>query len=240
MTKSKEPNYQQSETVTIKRSMISFAPYNPKNHSREQIVEQRRNIKRVGILGGIVFNETTGNLVSGHKRTMALDDLNKYDGTPETDYDIKVERVQMDSKTEKEQNLYMDAKSTNTMQDLDLVALMLPDIDYKNAGLSDLDMCLLGVDIKKMTSNAGDLYEDEQEQKEPTPEEKEAKKQKIIDSKKTIQNDLNNKFEAGDPILTLSFDSFANKSAFMQRFGFDIYDKFIKGEIFENMIERIE
>ena len=62
--------YKQSETVVIKRSQINFAPYNPKNHTKEQINEIKKNIKRVAFLGGIVWNVITGNLIDGHKRVM--------------------------------------------------------------------------------------------------------------------------------------------------------------------------
>lgn len=48
------------------------------------------------------------------------------------------------------------------------------------------------------------------------------------------------KEEEGDPLLVLSFDSFKNKSAFMRRFEFDVHQKFIKGEVFGEMIERID
>ena len=111
MTKSKKEKkekqlYNKSETITIKRSQINFAPFNPKKHSQEQINQMRKNIKNVGFLGGIIWNEQTSNLVDGHKRTMSLDLIHGYDGTPEKDYDIKVEKISLDLKTEKEQNIF--------------------------------------------------------------------------------------------------------------------------------------
>jgi hypothetical protein len=39
--------------------------------------------------------------------------------------------------------------------------------------------------------------------------------------------------------IVLNFDSYENKSAFMRRFGFDRKEQFIKGELFSEMIERI-
>ena len=35
----------------------------------------KANLKRVGLLGGIVWNEVTGNLVSGHQRISVIDDI---------------------------------------------------------------------------------------------------------------------------------------------------------------------
>lgn len=126
-----------SETKIIKRSQINLNPCNPKLHSEADIKLQKANIKKVGLLGGIQWNENTGNLIDGHKRVMSCDLIQGYDGTPETDYDIKVEAVDFDDKTEKEQLLFM-AKSQDPI-DFNVVAnrFDLDDINLKNAGFSD-------------------------------------------------------------------------------------------------------
>lgn len=127
----------QSETKIIKRSQINLNPYNPKRHTDEQIKLQRKNLKKVGFLGGIVWNETTGNLVDGHRRIKALDIINKYDGTPATDYEVKVEAVQMDEKTELQQMTYMAVG--NSKADYNLIAPYVEQIDYSSVGLSDAE-----------------------------------------------------------------------------------------------------
>lgn len=126
-----------SETKIIKRSQINLNPCNPKLHTEKDIKLQKANIKKVGLLGGIQWNENTGNLIDGHKRVMSCDLIQGYDGTPETDYDIKVEAVDFDDKTEKEQLLFM-AKSQDPI-DFNVVAnkFDLDDIDLRNAGFSD-------------------------------------------------------------------------------------------------------
>lgn len=238
---SDEPKIKQSETVTINRSQINFAPYNPKNHSKESIAEQKRNFKRVGFLGGIVWNESTRNLISGHKRVMAHDLVYNYDGTKEKDYLIKVEKVNFDLKTEKEQNIYMDAQNTNTRQDVDLLRAILPDIDYQNAGLTDLDLSIIGIDIEigsGLTSVMNELKEINHN--ETTEEERQAKREKIKASKESIRHGIENKFGEGDPLVVLSFKDFNTKAAFMRRFDFDINAKFISGEEFSKQIERID
>ena len=65
-----------SETIVIKRSQIHLNPCNPKRHSDKQIEKQKANIKKVGFLGGIVWNKRTGNHSDGHRRVMALDIIN--------------------------------------------------------------------------------------------------------------------------------------------------------------------
>ena len=99
--------YNESETVVIDRYKIKFAAYNPRTESPEVVAELKRNFKRVGFLGGIVWNEITGNLISGHKRMSGLDVINGYTGTKETSYKVKVEKVKLDLKTEKEQNIFI-------------------------------------------------------------------------------------------------------------------------------------
>lgn len=126
-----------SETKVIKRSDMNLNPYNPKHHSDDEIKQQKANIKRVGLLGGIVWNEATGNLLDGHKRILSMDAIRKYDGTPETDYEIKVEAVDFDEKTEKEQMTFMAV--ANTKADYNEVAKYIDDIDFKAAGLTEQD-----------------------------------------------------------------------------------------------------
>ena len=223
-------SYRQSETITIKRSQINFAPYNPKKHSKEAISQQAKNIKRVGILGGIIWNKTTGNLVSGHKRTMALDKINRYDGTPKTDYDIKVEAVEMCEKTEREQNIYMDNTATNTKQDYELLASLLPDIDYSAAGISDeefqtlstLDVNYNEADFEIKTIGVDDLLS------EPK---KKAPKEEIKSAKERANERAQEHHRNMEAYITLSFSDAEAKSAFCEIFGYDPANtKYIKGE----------
>jgi hypothetical protein len=228
--------YSQSETIVVKRSSIQFAPYNPKKHSREAIAEQKKNIKRVGILGGIVWNRVTGNLVSGHKRTMALDEINKYDGSPETDYDVKVEMVEFDEKTEKEQNVYMDANATNTPQDVELLARIIPDIDFRHAGLTEQDLTIIGVDYVLQTEGESSIADEINE----ISSDRDARIAHNKEVKKLVNEAASEDVKNQDAYVVLSFDTFNAKSAFMIRFGLDKHDKTIKGEIFSDMVERVQ
>lgn len=127
-----------SETIELKRSSINLNPFNPKYHSNEQLKQQKKNIRKVGFLGGVVWNAVSGNLIDGHRRVLALDSINKYDGTPETDYTIKVERVELDDKTEKEQMTYMAVG--NSKADFNLIAKYIDDIDALEIGISEAEL----------------------------------------------------------------------------------------------------
>lgn len=242
--------YKQSETVVIKRSQINFAPYNPKNHTKEQINEIKKNIKRVAFLGGIVWNVITGNLIDGHKRVMALDVLNKYDGTSDTDYEVKVEKIELDLKTEKEQNIFQT--QSRTQFDLDILSTMIPDIDYKNAGLTDDDLQLIGIDFTFQTETEQSITDEINNLTLPIQNQKEAVKQakkelsqaeKIAHNKEVkaqVMQEAQDKAENMEAYVMISFEDYKTKAAFMERFGFDAREKFLKGEVFENMIERVE
>lgn len=96
----------------------------------------------MGLLGGIVVSETTGNLIDGHRRILALDQINKYDGTPDTDYDVKVElAVFQDEKEEKEQMTYQAIG--NTRADFNLIARYIGEVDPKEAGIGEDDYKLI-------------------------------------------------------------------------------------------------
>lgn len=234
----------QSETVTIKRSEINFAPYNPKRHSKEAIAAQKRNFKDISFLGGIVWNITTGNLVSGHKRLMAMDEYFKYDGSPESDYEVKVEKIELTEKQEKEQNIFMDARATNTKQDYDLLAAILPDIDYKAAGLEESDLNMITIESPSFSfGDIAGIQSDIKTMTAPTIQkkevEKEVRKEQVKAAKQAARDKVEESFQ-GDAYVTLSFDTYGNKVAFMERFGLSAEDKFIKGELFSEMIERIK
>ncbi len=233
----------QSETIVINRTQINFAPYNPKKHSKDAINQQKQNFKRVGFLGGVVWNEVTGNLVSGHKRVMAMDEYYGYDGTAGTDYQVKVERVEMDEKTEKEQNIFMDATNTNTQQDYDLLALILPDIDYKNAGLTEQDIHLIGVDYSLQTEFEKGVSDVFSEMKETVKPKKELTEQEKIDHVKAIKEEVkkqtSDKVENMDSYFMVTFDTLQAKREFLRRFDFPDNEKYIKGEVFGEMIERV-
>lgn len=130
-------NYSKSETKVIKRSEINLTPYNIKNHSDEQIKLQAKNIRTKGYFGGVLINSVTGNIIDGNRRVQSLDILNKYDGTPKTDYEIKVEVTELDAKAEKEQLAFMAL--ANSKADYNLVAHIIDDIDYKEVGISEAE-----------------------------------------------------------------------------------------------------
>jgi hypothetical protein len=230
----KEKKYNQSETIIILRSKIKFAPYNPRLEDEKIVNELKKNFKRVGFLGGIVWNEETSNLLSGHKRVKALDMINNYDGTPEKDYKIKVEKINIDEKTEKEQNIFMNSTTVMGKFDYELLSVILPDIDPVNAGLNENDLNMISVEVPNINFGNSENIQNDLSKMDYNYEER---KKGLQEYKKNYNDSLKER-DSGDSYVTISFDNFQNKAEFMERFGFNVDDRFIKGEVFSDMIER--
>lgn len=142
-----KPNkIRQAEQRTVKRSEINFASYNPRTISDKARKKLKKNLQTVGLLGGVVWNMRSGNLVSGHQKVSIMDAVNRYDAeTGANDYEFRVEVVDFDDKTEKEQNLFMNNRAVQGTYDDDMLRELLQGIDYTNAGFDDTDMQLLGL-----------------------------------------------------------------------------------------------
>lgn len=228
-----------SQTVEIKRSQIKLNPFNPKRHPEDAIKLQQRNFKKVGFLGGVSWNRRTGNLLDGHRRVLAMDAINKYDGTEATDYVIKVEATDMDEKTEKEQMTYMAVG--NTKADMDLIAEYINEIDTKDIGLTDVEINSLlkfsEVDNSIADTSAAQVETffdfiptptvQTAEQQAMTPEQKKAH---VLDVRQEQREDIENYSAPVNLYVTLSFDDEEAKIAFCEMLGVEADDKFIKGE----------
>lgn len=243
----------QSETRTILRSSFSFSDYNPRTISDDARKKLKANIKKNGIIGGLVVNEQTGNLVSGHQRVSITDEVNKYD--PESgknDYEIKVEIIDVDLKTEKELNIFFNSKSVQGEMDYAKLALMIPDIDIDIAGLDDVDMSFIEMEMPEPVEVDVPVFEPQASKKEKsitqeldnsvsTPEasisemereelDEKSRQEKIDAVKKVKEQVKQGAVYEGDPYFTISFDSYENKVFFLEQLGISADVKIIKGE----------
>ena len=241
--------YIKSESVELKRSAINLADYNPRLISDEARKNLKRGIKKYGLVGGIIANKQTGmTLVSGHQRLSVMDELNKY---PANDYILRVDIIDVDSTKEKELNILLNNPNAMGSWDMDALAELIPDIDYKAAGLTEEDLSLIGCDFLFQTeeeSNLADSLNDVmvpiQEMKASDKAERQLEKSEKVahmkDLKKQVREDSAEKAQDMEAYVMLSFSTYEAKTTFMQRFGYDKDEKFITGEIFSEIIERVE
>lgn len=234
--------------MELNRSAIHFAGYNPRKLSDESRKTLKRGIKKFGLVGGIVVNKRTGlTVVSGHQRLSVMDELQKF---PDNDYRIRVDVIDVDEKQEKELNILMNNPNAQGSWDYDALARLVPDIDYKDAGLTDADLNMIGCDFLLQTEEENSLAGALEEMMQPVTEQKEAEKaarqleraEKVAhmkDVKQQVKEQAQETAANMDAYLMLSFDTWEAKAAFCERFGYDPYQKFIKGEQFDSICERI-
>lgn len=253
--------YIKSESVELNRSAIHLADYNPRKLSDESRKTLKRGIKKFGLVGGIVVNKRTGlTVVSGHQRLSVMDELQKF---PENDYRIRVDVIDVDEKQEKELNILMNNPNAQGTWDFDALARIVPDIDYKDAGLTDSDLNMIGVDFLLQTEKESSIADELVNMMSPVVEQREAEKAErkaerdvakaaqeeadraakvahMKDVKQQVRENAQKQADNMDAYLMLSFDTFDAKAAFCERFGYDPYTKFVKGEVFDEQVERVE
>lgn len=245
--------YFNSESVSLRRSQIKPASYNPRTISDEGYKQLKRSIKRYGVVGGIVVNQATGyTIVGGHQKVSVLDELNKYDeATHKNDYTLRVELISVDEKTEKSLNVALNNPNIGGQWDYDALRELVPDIDYKDAGLTDADLNMIGCDFLLQTEEenniAGELdsmmsevNEQREAEKAQRQMERAAKTAHMKEVKKQVKEAAQKQAQDMDAYVMLSFDTWEAKANFCRRFGYDPYDKFLKGEVFDSQVERVE
>jgi hypothetical protein len=125
----------------IKRSQINMADYNPRKITPEAKQKLRTNLEARGVMGGIVWNTVTGNLVAGHQRLKIMDKDNKYRADdPKTDYDIWVTKVELTEQEEKEQNIFLNNPSAMGFFDNEKLKVLMNNINFSEVtGFSKKD-----------------------------------------------------------------------------------------------------
>jgi len=257
----------QSETRVLKRSEITPSDYNPRTITDEARKSLKKNIKENGIIGGMVWNEQTTNLVSGHQKLSIADEVNKYNpATKENDYDLKVEVVNVDLKKEKELNIFFNSKAVQGEMDYKKLAQIFPDIDSALAGLDDVDISMIEIEMPNVENIEIPSFEPQEEKKINAEYEKsitqegsnavnhpeasisemeskeaaeltpEEKKAKIKEIKEQVKA---NAVIEGESYFTVSFSDYDSKVMFLEYLGFNPEDKFIKGEELQEKMEEV-
>lgn len=238
-----------STIVEVKRSEIHPADYNPRKIDEQGKRMLKRSMKQFGVVGGIIVNSQTGNtIVGGHQKVAILDEMYKY---PDNDYSLRVEMISVDRKTEKTLNIALNNGNISGQWDFDALARLVPDIDYQDAGLTAADLNIIGCDFLLQTEEENSIADALEDMMAPLTEQKEAEKaakqmeraEKVAhmkEVKQQVKEAAQKQAQDMDAYLMLSFDTFEAKAAFCERFGYDPYAKFIKGEVFDEQVERVE
>jgi len=170
--------FQKFKVERVSRDSIVGLPVNPRKISPHAKKKLQANLKRVGMLEPVIFNQKTGHLVGGHQRLACLDAL---EGS--TDYMLDVSVVNLTEKQEKEQGLFLNNAAAMGEWDLALLAPMLPELNLDQTGfdVTELEIMFDGTGLFSLESQApemqnaiGELQDIAATRKkpEPTPEER--------------------------------------------------------------------
>ncbi len=206
---SKKTRFQRFEYREIPRSMIHGAPYNPRGMTEAARRRLKDKIEEVGCVTTLVWNERTGNLVSGHRRLESIDALEK-----RSDYNVAVAVVNLDPKKERELNVFMNASYAQGYFDKDKFFALLQDtsqpVDIEKMGFTKFDIELEFGELPTAES----LFQKEEKAAEPVA----ADIQKMKDARKAYKDKQNAGPEFDDSYYTLLvFNSHEHREAFFRK-----------------------
>ena len=207
------------EIKKIKRSQIKLAAYNPRTITDEARKRLKKGLKKFGLVQPLVWNETTGVLVSGHQRLSILDETYKY---PDNDYTLTVSVVHLSGKDEKILNVQLNNQSMMGEFDYDALRDMqfeAPDLDQLGFSDSDLDIVFRenGGEIGKLVADS----EEAEETKDKLDEIKDERKQ--MNKQKDAENSASFYF-------TVICEDEAQRTALMKKMGVPIYEEFVTAD----------
>lgn len=118
------------EPLTVHRSQLLNAPYNPRLISEAGKRKLRAELKKHGHVAGITWNKRTGHICGGHQRMAATDALA---GT--SDYTLTVSAIDVDQAREKEINIALNNEEAGGDWDLDKLSGLLKDKELSLEGM---------------------------------------------------------------------------------------------------------
>lgn len=197
--------FQAFETVTIARSALKKAPYNPRYIGEKAKTKLRGVLQKVGLVQPIVWNKRTGNIVGGHQRITQLDSL---EGSP--DYSLTVAVVDVDLAREKELNVLLNNQEVTGEWDFEKLKEVLT---------SDIDLMATGFDHAEFMK----LFGEAPSQGSQSKEVENALKEQLDGIKKTFEklNAAHSNMDDTDYYNVVVFGSHEERKEFLDEFGFE-------------------
>lgn len=220
------------ELRQIPRSMIKNAPYNPRKISANAEKKLRKSLRDFGVLAPITWNESTGNIVGGHRRIEAMDSILRT-----KDYFVTVAVVSLTKEQEVKANIVLNNPAVQGEWDNELLAgikIDFPTIDFeKDLGFErfDLDVIFAGTELD------GDVMEAFEQQKDVKSE---VDRMREIDNLKRAKKDGRDAAKAvdgegesytvdqDDYMVTFVFPNNSEKQEFMRHIGEPTAERYVK------------
>lgn len=226
------------EIVTLHRSKIQKADYNPRRISESAQKKLKKFLRDNGLWQPLIVNKVTMNLVSGHQRLTIMDSLMRTE-----DYELTVSMVDVDEKTEVAGNIFMNNQSA--MGEWDNTKLadihdIFPDIDF----VADL-----AFDESEVDFILGDSYQPKKTDEEKIFSEKveESKIGKIKELEKKSDQKERERIASGDSYemsdidysLTFVFPNNHEKREFMKKINKKESEKYVKSTVLYDIFNKV-
>jgi len=171
------------------------------------------------------------NLVSGHQRIAILDSL---EGSQ--DYSITVAMIDVDEKTEKEQNIFLNNANAQGEYDIDMLKTSFADIDFLEAGFDLADVSYFKAE-EVVESEGQNISEEEEDLVGDIAEiqaDKDARKAAVKEVKAQMAE---TSAERGEKFVVITFRSVSEKDDFLLKYGFPEIEKYIDAYTLERIIK---
>lgn len=211
------------------RSEVRKAPYNPRVIDPNARKKLQTKLKKMGLVEPLVMNKRTGNVVSGHQRLSILDDL--ADGAE--DYQLDWSVIDVDSKQERELNVFLNNSNTQGVYDLDKLAIMLPGLELEATGFDEMDLRLsLGEDrlAALFPDQQGDMFSTENQPQPVKDAVSELARIQEIKLKKKKNREQAQLADDGEFCAIVVFQNRDELNGFLRKIGAPEDDRYVDGK----------
>ncbi|EIP96864.1 hypothetical protein OpiT1DRAFT_01290 [Opitutaceae bacterium TAV1] len=214
--KSRATKHQTFTARTIRRCLITNAPYNPRIIGDDSRKRLKKKLKKTGLVEPLIWNETTGNLVGGHQRLSVLDEIEG-----RSDYELTVAAVRLPEAKEKSLNVFLNNPAAMGEWDEERLAEIVK--EFGDAP-DELGFDAADFDVIFENGELGGLFDDKNDggaaDIEAIRKMKEVRKEHVEKSDAT---------EGGDHYAVLVFPSKAIRDAFLRWCGMEPGQRFFEG-----------
>ena len=240
-----KPNkYEKFLVQSITRDQIHLADYNPRKISSAAFNKIKQKIRKEGLVQPIIVNRQTMNVVGGHQRLKALDEIIK-----KPDYPLSVAFIDVDEKKEVELNVFLNNPSAMGEWDVDML------VDLKAAFpviVIVADMGFEKLDLDYIFSSAGigeeitGIFTETEEQKDILSDiEKIQQSDRMRAAKKEYKEQQQVKNEEGesryvehdDYYVTFVFNNNSEKRDFMRKAKRPERERFVKATVLFDILK---
>lgn len=213
------------------RSQLIPHPKNPRIIDKDAKKRLKGKVKGVGLLENPIWNERTGYVVGGHQRLAIMDELEGYPGKVK-DYELMVNVVNLDDKTELEMLAFLNNPSAQGEFNVQAVAdLVLTDgVAFEDMGFSEFD-------VDYMFDGDGrfsELFKDTTDVSEAKDSLRKIKEHRTEAKEKMAVED------SAEFYFTVVCGTEAEKDDIMAKIGAPKFERFIHGEMISRRLKEID